>query len=156
TTLLMANTCAGLYPAIGLTPYLEFRQTTLATSLVCAVMLVATLIHRTGAHRVHCMILLAIAWGAAVVLIPWARTRARALCARRAWWGHPTMIFGAGPEALAMYAAMRDQPEAGLRPIGIVDDPHRLWHGDQAIDAPFLGPFSEAAELADQHAVFWA
>lgn len=64
----------------------------------------------------------AAAWMAVLCLVPVCRAVMRHLCARRRWWGYPTLIIGSGPGIDSVARALLNAPRSGLRPI-LLSDP---------------------------------
>jgi Undecaprenyl-phosphate galactose phosphotransferase WbaP len=63
----------------------------------------------------------AAAWPAAIVLVPFCRAIVRKFCARREWWGYPTLVIdSAGPLGALAHSLLRS-PKSGLRPVLMTD-----------------------------------
>ncbi len=148
----VAYLAAGLYPGIVLNPVEEFRRTTVSTSLVYATLGAATFLTREFEPYSRAVFILS--WAQALFLVPWLRRRTKSLCAGRPWWGQPAVILGCGPAAESLLAALRAQPELGLKPTGVF----RI--GDAARSGPegsaLTGELEEALVWARERRIRWA
>jgi Undecaprenyl-phosphate galactose phosphotransferase WbaP len=90
-----------------------------------------------------------------MVLIPLARLGTRWTVRDCHWWSQPALILGGGEEGAAAYRTLRDHPQFGLRPVGVVDDQYHHW-SDSAYDPSwYLGPIRAASTVAEQHRAVW-
>lgn len=149
--LLIVNTLLGLYPATGLHPVSEMRQTCIAVVLAFAGFFGAALVHRDNNDGwtllVACLL--------AVLLVPLMRSIARTIGSGFQAWGHPVIVFG-DDAAAANYEFLKANPRLGLRPIGIVGDIAEHRRDAEGGAEAFLGPTEEAESIARRHGVYWA
>lgn len=113
--LFVAYWIAGLYSQIWAHPAIELRQLTHVTTVVLLAAMAGGLV--TLSFSLWC----AAAWPAVVTLVPLLRNVARRLCARRQWWGYPTLVIGTGAGADAMARALLRDNNSGLRPVLLTD-----------------------------------
>jgi Undecaprenyl-phosphate galactose phosphotransferase WbaP len=144
----------GLFPGAGLNPVFELRQSILATILSFAVLLLAnTAFGRLTPDELW---LLPLAFLLLLILVPVGRITARAVLARRSWWGKPVLIIGAGPMGCSLYEKLRGCPALGFRPVGLIDEPQAAWRTPQPCHTAYAGAPAEVAQIAQKHRVFWA
>lgn len=148
-----AYSAVGLYPGVGIAAADELRLTAKTNALL---FLTAFAAHSAleGASTSTSLLLLGGGFEA-IALVPYFRRIARRIVAHRKWWAQPALIFGGGESGVAVYNALRATPELGLRPIGIVDDLHRHWDGNDAESEGYVGPWCDATETIERHQVFW-
>jgi Undecaprenyl-phosphate galactose phosphotransferase WbaP len=108
----------GLYPGVGLHPVIELSQTVKVNATACLAVIAGLLISRSSPSWV---IFFASAWLASAVLVPLARSQVRRLCSQCDWWGYPTIIISSGAAVRETIEALRQRPQCGLRPVGIID-----------------------------------
>ena len=112
-----------LHPGGGLNPVFEFRQLVCGVTLSFALVAMANL---TLGFLMSCeAFFLTLAWAVAVVLVPVARSSARGWLCRRPWWGQRVLVVGAGVEGATAVENLLDNPTLGLRPVGVIREPHR-------------------------------
>jgi Undecaprenyl-phosphate galactose phosphotransferase WbaP len=142
----------GLYPSVAIHPVDEFRRLSLGTTLASTMGLVVTVFSR---HFTSELIPIAlIIWILGMVAMPGSRALIRRLCQGRSWWGVPTLILGAGRTGRRIVRALYQNPQLGLRPIGVLDDdPNRYARDAWSGGVPYLGPFKNAVGLAVRHRV---
>jgi Undecaprenyl-phosphate galactose phosphotransferase WbaP len=94
--------------------------------------------------------------GISILVMPLTRHMARHLCAMFSWWGEPVIIVGATRQGRSLYRFLKKTQQRGLRPVGVVDDPHRTWSTtDDEADPPYLGSIDELQSIAHAHGAFW-
>jgi lipopolysaccharide/colanic/teichoic acid biosynthesis glycosyltransferase len=117
----------GLYAPTAPSPPDEIRRTTLAaTAVFIGVASVAMFGLTWIPWRIDAI--LALEWLACVVSIPFARAFVRGAFSKRAWWGVPVVVLGAGRTGRDLVRALQHRPDVGLRPVMILDDDIRK-HG---------------------------
>jgi len=110
----------GLYGAMAPSPPDEIRNATAATTLALSCVGAVTLLH--GGRHAWSLPLVASTWATALVVVPLARALVRSMCARRAWWGHPVVVLGAGKTGRLVVRTLRANPRCGLKPVMMLDD----------------------------------
>jgi lipopolysaccharide/colanic/teichoic acid biosynthesis glycosyltransferase len=115
---------AGSYSPIASSPPDEIRTTTLTVTLVfTSVALVA--VFRWEVIPWHVYAILAFELVLAWLLLPIVRAVVRGKLARKAWWGVPVVVLGAGKTGRGIVRAMQARPQLGLRPVLVLDDDSR-------------------------------
>ncbi|MFW5750119.1 MAG: undecaprenyl-phosphate galactose phosphotransferase WbaP [Planctomycetota bacterium] len=91
-------------------------------------------------------LLFLMAWAFTCLLVPLGRAAVRRVFARRAWWGHPAAVLGAGKTGELIIRQLQDHPAMGLRPVAVLDD-DPTKHGVLA-GVPVVGGLDLAPRLA--------
>ncbi len=110
----------GLYGAMAPSPPDELRNATAATTLALSCVGAVTLLH--GGRHAWSVPLVAATWASALFVVPLARALLRSMCAKRAWWGHPVVVLGAGKTGRLVVRTLRANPRCGLKPVMMLDD----------------------------------
>lgn len=113
--LLMAYWLTDLYSEIWVHPVAELRQLTRVTTVVLLAAAVG------GITLWPLPLWCAVAWPAAVGLVPLMRTIAHRSCESRPWWGYPTLVIGSGDGAGHAARVLLKVPRSGLRPVVLTD-----------------------------------
>jgi Undecaprenyl-phosphate galactose phosphotransferase WbaP len=152
-TMPIVYTLMRLYPGTGLNPIVEFRQSIIATAIVFAAFMAASLVHdgRQGYAS-----LVALTCLGSIVLVPAFRSVVRRAASQCSWWGQPLLIFGGNDAGWRNYHYFRSHPHLGLRPLGVVDDLEDESGLETANLPGYLGSFRLASQLADLNHVYWA
>ena len=125
---LLSYAQAGLYPGTGLGPVETLRRLTIATSLTF--LLVAGLSFVLKLPYVYSRVTFAIAFAAALLVVPIARLLALALFSRTRWWPEPVVVAAAETErAQRLIRELHGSPQLGYRPAAL------LWLGSPEVDA---------------------
>ena len=127
----------GLYPATGMSPVVELRQLTLATSAAYSCLFVMQA--STGGLSFAGSLGLGTAWIGTLLAAPLGRVGSRILCSKFGWWGRRAVILGDCEVAGTVFHKLQARPELGLRPVGIVDEPYRYWRKTSGNGEPYLG-----------------
>ncbi len=134
-----------LYPGIAANAIEEFRKIMHAVTLSYLLIIVSTFFIKVGGQ--YSRIIFVLAWLLTLVLVPMSRRIARTYGSKQAWWGVPTVIFGANTTGQAMLQVLADQPTLGLRPIALLREQAHAHRSDSE-GSLFVGEFADAAELA--------
>jgi Undecaprenyl-phosphate galactose phosphotransferase WbaP len=149
---LLINYMLKLYPGIGLGLVDEIRRLTISLTVVAIITLVRQ--RPTSEWFYERAVFLSVAYCICVVLAPIARSVVRKTLARTSWWGFPTLVCGDDMAAFSVDRWLDDNRRLGLRPVGVIAEPHSM---ELDYDSPrFLGPWSEAREIAEQRHAYWA
>jgi len=70
-------------------------------------------------------------WLLAAALLPLMRSSMRHLLLRLHLWQRPTVLIGAGPNALDALSALRSEPLMGFEPVGCIDVQPKTDHVDE-------------------------
>jgi len=117
----LAYAASGLYPSFGRNPAEELRRLTMATCMVYPALAVTVFLLKdapTYSRGVFVMV-----WMQTLVFVPLLRSVVRSACARKSWWGYPVVVVGASDVAAALASSLTRQPELGLKPVAVFDDP---------------------------------
>ena len=117
----LAYAASGLYPSFGRNPAEELRRLTMATCMVYSALAVTVFLLKdapTYSRGVFVMV-----WMQTLVLVPLLRSVVRSACARKPWWGYPVVVVGVSDVAAALADSLTRQPELGLKPVAVLDDP---------------------------------
>lgn len=109
-----AKLALGLYPAIGVSAYVEMRKTAIATVMVVGGFILAGSLYGAGAGS---RLLLAVTGMGCLVLLPVLRSITRTVFSRFSWWTQPVLVFDSGPNAQHVSDYFRKNPKLGLDPI---------------------------------------
>jgi Undecaprenyl-phosphate galactose phosphotransferase WbaP len=144
---ILAYWLTDLYSELWVHPVIEFRQLTRVTTVG---LLAGAAI---GAMAPPIPLWCAMAWPAAVMLVPLFRTIVRHCCVNRSWWGYPTLIIGSGEGAAALARMLLDCPRSALKPV-LMTDPEGVCRASLlpvVNDAKMLESVLRTEEI--QHAV---
>ncbi|HEV7299972.1 MAG TPA: undecaprenyl-phosphate galactose phosphotransferase WbaP [Tepidisphaeraceae bacterium] len=113
--MLVSYWISGLYSEIWVHPVIELRQLSYVTTMTMfAGAAVGLLI---WPFPLWC----AVAWVAALVLVPLFRVLVRRLLGNAGWWGFPTLIIATGDSVAAITSALLRAKYSGLRPVLLTD-----------------------------------
>jgi Undecaprenyl-phosphate galactose phosphotransferase WbaP len=128
---------------IFITPVEELKRTTIGTTWAFMTTVAGMFVLQGG--LLFSRMIVPIAWGIALVLVPCGRALVRNLCARRTWWGSSVVILGSGHTARRVIDILLHQPELGLKPVGVLTE---IPCTETAIDGvPVLGGLEQASQL---------
>ena len=135
-----AYATAGLYPAVGMSPVDELRRFTIATVAVLIISLAGIAV----VGKIVPSWTLVLAGLLTLFTVPVVRAVTRELFARRAWWGVPVVVLGAGRTAQAVIGRLIAHPRVGIKPVACLDDdPQKI--GSEIAGVPVTGPLSDVA-----------
>lgn len=132
---------AGLYPGTGLGPVETLRRLTYVTSVTFLV--VASISFALKLPYVYSRVTFGIAFGLAIVLVPFARLVALGFLARTRWWPEPVVVAGDSATRIEMLVEnLLWTRQLGFSPRGV------LWTGEDlpSVEAaiPVFGNAEEA------------
>ena len=123
-----------VYKAIGLyslmaPPAEEIQYSSGASAVLFVLLAIATSSMRSARQQLTWTVFLAL--GISVGLLPLFRLLLRRQFAGKSWWGYPAIVFGAGPMAEQIVAAICEWPELGLKTVAVIDagESGGLFHG---------------------------
>ena len=152
---LLIGMCLGLYPASGLSPVVELRQTVLCCCITAFVAVQLNLV--VGSSGWTGMGVAILGGLFAAMLIPLVRGSVRHHLSKRDWWGEPVIVVGGGMQGQAIYRYYDRIRNRGLRPIGVVDagsvEPPAT--PEMAADIPYLGSIRRLPRIARRRGVRW-
>ena len=117
----LAYATTGLYPGFGRNPAEELRLLTLATCVVYSALAVTVFLLKDASTYSRGVFVTA--WLQTLVFVPVLRSIVRSTCARKSWWGYPVAVVGAAPVAAEIASSLARQPELGLKPAAVLNDP---------------------------------
>ena len=141
---LLVYAVQGLYPGVTIGPVDELRSITVSTSLVYLFLGAVIFLFREGILYSRGAFIAA--WLLSIIFVLLGRMLLRFLFARRAWWGVPTIVLGAGKTGALVVKTLQNNAHLGLKPIAILDadlQKRGTLHG-----VPVLGDLSLAPLLA--------
>lgn len=150
---LLVYALLGLYPGVGLNPIVELRNLVMGTLTAGAVLLAAlfTFDHFSLSHTVFTLGITALG----MILVPLFRCSSRELLASHRWWTQPALVVGSGEDAVNLMATLRRKQNAGLRPVGIVDNCRDPQY-DLSESEDYLGTIDRLADIAAANQAHWA
>lgn len=141
---LVGYLAARLY-GLGLSPVEELKRLSYVSSAVFLIVLMSLFMQQVLDGHSRGMVLLF--WMLILLLVPLARSALRLLSARRAWWGRPVVILGAGKTGELVVKSLLNNPEMGLKPVACFDDDPALTQ--QALyGVPVVGSLEHVPALA--------
>jgi Undecaprenyl-phosphate galactose phosphotransferase WbaP len=117
----LAYAAFGLYPSFGRNPAEELRRLTVATCMVYPALAVTVFLLKdapTYSRGVFVMV-----WVQTLIFVPLLRSVVRSTCALKSWWGYPVVVVGAPDVAAVLAVSLALQPELGLKPVAVFDNP---------------------------------
>jgi Undecaprenyl-phosphate galactose phosphotransferase WbaP len=133
----------GLYPGYLLGPVERLRRRVLATLAVFGGLVAWDNIVARGVLSRG--VLLA-TFLFALVLPPLAESAVRALLVKRARWGMPVVVLGAGETGRALARTLLHQPQLGLNPVALLGNHPAAW-GHTIEHVPVVGPLGLAPDF---------
>ncbi|EMI45473.1 exopolysaccharide biosynthesis polyprenyl glycosylphosphotransferase [Rhodopirellula sp. SWK7] len=122
---LLAQLFHGLYPACGMSYSIEFRKQ-LQTAAYVSAGLGLGMFFGTGFPWL-CWLSFSVLFPA---LLSSSRSLTRYVLSSQDWWSQPILVVGNGERAARLFDRLNKLSTEGLRPSGIVYDPHPHWAGD--------------------------
>ncbi|HET6425727.1 MAG TPA: exopolysaccharide biosynthesis polyprenyl glycosylphosphotransferase [Planctomycetaceae bacterium] len=154
--LVPAAALAGLYPALGISPFVEFRQ------LVSAVALALTIftgieVLRLESNWEYAFVCSAIAFLIAIPVVPTARYFIRLVCSQFSWWGERILILSEKSYGRETFDRLRRIPERGFRPVGLLLWPEEQWDAEDNPPGCDIQVFDarRAIQVAEQLKASW-
>jgi Undecaprenyl-phosphate galactose phosphotransferase WbaP len=117
---LAALALLGSYAPAAPSPPDAIRNGSAVVTLTFACVAAVSSLH--GGRHAWSLPLSVASWVAALLVLPLARAFVRRTFARRAWWGHPVVVLGAGKTGRLVVRALRANPACGLKPVVMLDD----------------------------------
>jgi len=143
-----------LFPASGMNPVRELR--TQVTSIAIAFSVLLLLNGLVGKVTTDELITIAVAFPIAVLVAPAARFSMRKMCAPRRWWGEQVIIVGSTQQGMHVHEFLRQHPQRGLKPLGIVDHhPSDYWRQNENDAIDFLGATSDLVRICRELRCHW-
>jgi len=134
----------GLYQARARSPAEELRHLVRSITLVFLLAGATAFLAKQGEAWSRGVYLMA--WAFSLPAVPLARALVRMAISRRAWYGVPVLILGAGRTGELVVQQLHANPATGLRPVAMLDD-DVTKHGDLK-GVPVVGGLDMAPEIA--------
>ena len=153
--ILIAN-IAGLYPAIGVSPAVEFRQIA-RTAVAAACLFTAMEISADAINWLYYLGELAFITLFVIPSLPTSRFIVRAILRRCPWWGVPVLVYADVANGPDIYHQLKRTQERGLRPIAILLEKKAYYESEKRFAAekiPTL-PVEKAYECAMRFGATW-
>lgn len=147
----------GLYPGIGLNPAIEFRQ--LARSLFACLLVISIIgMKFVDVTNWHYPVVAVLTFIIAQPVIVTSRFVARRAASLFPSWGVATFLVATPERGVELYRRLKQRPELGLRPVGLLLDPDQYWgdkfESDQIQGVPIFDiRYTDQAAL--KHNVTW-
>ena len=140
---------ARLLPGWGLGSVEELRRIVLVLCGVFALAMVGMWLAQTNVDggSVSSRLALGIAGVLAVVMVPLARTRTKALLIRLDAWGVGAVVYGAGPMGSRIVRQLQEERGIGYVPLAVFDDDPETW-GEYLDTVPIVGDTARVAPEA--------
>jgi Undecaprenyl-phosphate galactose phosphotransferase WbaP len=149
---ILINTLMGLYPGVCLGLVDEIRRLSLSITVV-ALINVARL--RISADWFGDRLLyLSVAYVLCLFLAPIIRSVTRKKLAKTSWWGFSALVCGNDAAAIGVDQWLLKNRRLGLRPLGVIADPHVLELDSES--SRYLGSWDQARAIAEQRHAYWA
>ncbi len=149
----LAYMMSGLYPGVGVSAVEELRRTTIATSIVFAILSLWIFLSRVGFTYSRFIFLMTCAF--ALILVPLGRAAVRHWCCKKDWWGVSAVIMGAAKTGAEIVKILDKSKALGIKPVAILcDDPEK--QGESIEGVPILGSLELAPVLAKRCNIKWA
>lgn len=145
----------GLFPASGINPVRELRKQ--VSSIAVAFALLVAMNGLLGEVTLNEIITIVLAFPMMFVLAPPARFSIRKIVSGCSWWGEKVIIVGMGRQGVAVYQFLKQLPQRGLKPLGIVDgSPGEYWNSAyNNAQFDFLGTTDEIVSVCRKRQCHW-
>ncbi|WP_440591945.1 exopolysaccharide biosynthesis polyprenyl glycosylphosphotransferase [Schlesneria sp.] len=148
---------AGLYPAMGISSAVEFRQLVRSAATALFIFAGFAILQRPGAFP-YLIISTALTLLLVIPLLPTSRFVARALARRCNWWGAPALVYAdSASVGEEMFHRLRTTEDRGLRPVAVLLDSAKYWEAESELGSkgvPFL-PVHDILECAQKSKATW-
>lgn len=138
---------AGMYPGFGMNPVVEFRNT-LRCSAMALLVFVGIGVLLVVNNWSFFLLSAAIAYVFSVVALPSARFLVRTVMTSLPFWGAPVLIYGTPQIATDLYRKLKQMPDRGFRPVGVLLSPEDYWSYEQNNTNPEI-PCSDVRSCFD-------
>jgi Undecaprenyl-phosphate galactose phosphotransferase WbaP len=128
---ILVSSYARVLPGWGLGAVEELRRTVLVLAGVFALTMMGLWLVQTNVEggAVSSRLTLALAGLFATVLVPYARSQAKAVLIRRHLWGVQAVVYGAGVAGAKIVRQLQEESGMGYNPVAVLDDNPDLWGG---------------------------
>ena len=146
----------GLYPGLGMSPIVEFRQIVRA-GIVSLLVFAGIGLFCFPEYRQFYAVSSLIALVGCLPCFPASRYLVRKISSHLPFWGAPVLIHGPWEVATEMYHRLNSLSHRGLRPVGILLSPSNQWAEERGVDDSIpTFDLREAQQVALKNHVSWA
>jgi Undecaprenyl-phosphate galactose phosphotransferase WbaP len=124
TVFILSAALRGLYPAVGMSIVEQFRNLTIATSILFLVIMGGTFFFKVSEN--FSRLLLGLSWLFCLIIIPFNRTIVRHWMAKAGLWGEPVAVLGCAAEATRVVSYFKCYPKIGLCPKVMITIPDKI------------------------------
>ncbi len=126
---------AGLYPAIGTSAAVEFRQLVRAATTSLCIFAGIGIVHEP-AHWPYFVGSMLATMVLVLPLLPTSRFVARAMSRRCRWWGAPVLIYAdSAVVGGQMFKRLKSSEDRGLRPVAVLLDTDKYWEAESELES---------------------
>lgn len=149
---------AGLYPALGTSAAVEFRQ--IVRSTATALLIFAGIgigILPTSVNWPYVVAASFLTLLLAVPVMPAARFTVRCFCCKFSWWGAPVLIYAGADIAEELFRRLQSMKERGLRPAAVLLSSEDYWLSSKRLEARGVPAYDVRTALASalHHKAAW-
>jgi Undecaprenyl-phosphate galactose phosphotransferase WbaP len=136
----------GLYPGLLLTPAEELKKICQGTSFAFFVLAMGLFLTQKGTAYSRGVFLAS--WPVCMVTVVAVRSFIRSRFVKKAWWGYPAVILGAGKTGEILAGNLQKRTRLGLRVIGFLDD-DPAKQGTMVAGVPVLGTLADVKRVVE-------
>jgi len=147
---------AGLYPALGMSPVMEFRQLVRsAATALCIFSGIGMVAHPE--YWTYYLLTAMITMLLTAPILPAARFTIRCIMARFEWWGSTVLVYGPADVAQDLYLRLRSMNERGLRPAAVLLTTEDYWDVGEQLEQRKIPVFDvrNVLDVARQKQATW-
>lgn len=146
---------AGLYPALGMSVIVEFRQLARALALALAAGPLVAFVAASWGGLVYGVAVASVGLLLALPTLPASRFFVRSFLSRFNWWSAPVLICSDPKSALRLCRQLQSMPERGLKPVGILLLPGEKWDWNAKNCELPVYDLQDASTCAIRHSATW-
>ena len=146
----------GLYPAIGTSPVVEFKE--IVQSAATALCIFAGIGIATNASNWPYLIAsVAVTFVFAVPAFPASRYLVRGVASRFSWWGSPVLVYANVDAATELFRRLSFIRQRGLRPAGVLLSKQDFWNSSEQLAEQGIPAYDvrQVLECASEHHATW-
>ena len=126
---------AGLYPAIGTSAAVEFRQLVRAAATALYIFTGIGIL-QNPTNWLYFAVAMLLTLVLVIPVLPTSRFIARALARRCPWWGAPALIYADSASVGGeIFKRLVSTQERGLRPVAVLLDADNYWEAESELEA---------------------
>lgn len=147
---------AGLYPALGMSAPLEFRQLVKSAGIsLCIFTGIGAVANPANWENFVASSFLTLL--VAIPTLPAARFTVRYIASRYSWWGAPVLIYAQADIAKELFQKLQSMQDRGLRPAGVLLSTEDYWSEGKRLQQRGIPTFHVQSTLdcAQQFMATW-